>query len=76
MMVAQVRLATGIRELASAQRMTVATEPQVPGPGLRRPMPKKVATRVAQSGAFGVAAICERGVGHFFGQSPSSSGMS
>ena len=27
-----------------AQRRTAATEPQVPGPGLRKPTPKKVAT--------------------------------
>ncbi len=33
--------------------MTVATDPQVPGPGWRRPAPKKVAMRVAQSGARG-----------------------
>jgi len=49
--VAQVRLAAGIRELANAQIITVASDPQVPGPGLRRPAPKKVATRAAHSGA-------------------------
>ena len=52
-MVAQVRLAAGMWELANHQTMTVATDPQVPGPGLRRPAPKKVATSVAQSGARG-----------------------
>src|SRR5512146_1651775 len=36
------------------QRATVATEAQVPGPGLRRPVPKKVAASHAQRGA-GVA---------------------
>jgi len=45
-----VRLATGIRELANAQTITVANDPQVPGPGLRRPAPKKLATSVAQVG--------------------------
>ena len=49
--VAQVRLATGIRELANAHKITVASDPHVPGPGLRRPAPKKVATSVAHSGA-------------------------
>jgi len=29
----------------------VKSDPQVPGPGLRRPAPKKVATTVAQRGA-------------------------
>src|SRR5271170_4104005 len=48
--VAQVRLAAGIPELANANNMTVANDPQVPGPGLRRPAPKKVATSVAQIG--------------------------
>ena len=38
---------------ASHQRRTVAAEPQLPGPGCRRPVPKKVATSVAQSGARG-----------------------
>src|SRR5208282_3196668 len=52
-MVAEVRLATGIRELANAHTITVANDPQVPGPGWRRPAPKKVATSVAQSGARG-----------------------
>ena len=51
MMVAQVRFAAGIRELANAHTMTVANDPQVPGPGLRRPAPKKVATKVAHKGA-------------------------
>jgi hypothetical protein len=53
MMVAQVRFATGIRELANAHMRTVANDPHVPGPGLRRPVPKNVATCVAQSGAPG-----------------------
>jgi hypothetical protein len=52
-MVAQARFATGIWELANAHTKTVANEPHVPGPGLRRPVPKKVATSVAQSGAPG-----------------------
>ena len=33
---------------AAAQRSTAATEPQVPGPGLPSPAPKKVATVQAQ----------------------------
>jgi len=33
-------------------KSVVAAEPHVPGPGCRRPMPKKVATTVAQIGAF------------------------
>src|SRR5207253_11265418 len=37
-----------------AQRRTVAAEPQLPGPGRRRPTPKKVAITVAQSGAGAV----------------------
>ena len=49
--VAHVRLVTGVCELASDHTITVATDPHVPGPGLRRPAPKKVATRVAHSGA-------------------------
>jgi len=49
--VAQVRLAAGMRELANAHTMTVANDPQVPGPGLRRPAPKNVATSVAHKGA-------------------------
>ena len=49
-MVAEVRLATDICELANAHTITVANDPHVPGPGLRRPAPKKVATSVAQSG--------------------------
>ena len=51
--VAQVRFATGIRELANAHTRTVANDPQVPGPGLRRPVPKNVATSVADSAAAG-----------------------
>src|ERR1035437_3990092 len=31
-------------QATAAQRRTAATEPQVPGPGLPRPAPKKVAT--------------------------------
>jgi hypothetical protein len=53
MMVAQVRFASGIRELANAHTITVANDAHVPGPGLRRPVPKKVATSVTQSGARG-----------------------
>jgi len=53
MMVAQVRFATGIRELANAHTRIAANDPHVPGPGLRRPVPKKVATSAAQSGARG-----------------------
>ena len=37
MIVAQARFATGIWELASAHKRTVANDPHVPGPGLRRP---------------------------------------
>src|ERR1700737_2481442 len=51
--VAQVRLASGIREATNPHTITVANDPHVPGPGLRRPAPKKVATSVAQSGARG-----------------------
>ena len=53
MMVAQARFATGIWKLANAHTRTVANDAHVPGPGLRRPVPKKVATSVAQSGAAG-----------------------
>src|SRR5208283_675622 len=60
-MVAVVRLAIGIWELANAHRITVANDPQVPGPGLRRPAPKKVATRVDQSGAGGRDAAATAG---------------
>ena len=42
---------SGIQRAVIAQTTTVATDPQVPGPGFRRPTPKKVATSVAQSGA-------------------------
>src|SRR5947208_1420170 len=38
-------------QAAVAQRITVANDAQVPGPGLSRPMPKKVAIRVVQRGA-------------------------
>src|SRR5580693_8371013 len=54
-------MATGVRSegvrpyAMAAQITTVAAEAQVPGPGCRRPIPKKVATVVAQSGARGVA---------------------
>src|SRR5271156_6083014 len=51
MIVAHRRSATGIREHANAHRITVATDPHVPGPGLSRPRPKNVATSVAQTGA-------------------------
>jgi len=34
-----------------AQASMVNNDPQVPGPGLRRPAPKKVATSVAHCGA-------------------------
>ena len=37
-----------LEKATAAQRSTAATEPQVPGPGLRKPMPKKVATFQAQ----------------------------
>ena len=53
MIVAQVRASGGMRELISAQTITVATDPQVPGPGWRRPAPNNVATRVAHTGARG-----------------------
>ena len=43
----------GFAKLANAHRITVASDPQVPGPGLRRPAPKKVATSVAHNGARG-----------------------
>jgi hypothetical protein len=49
-------MATGIRNpgastyASAAHNTTVAADPQVPGPGRMRPMPKKVATRVAQGG--------------------------
>lgn len=49
--IAKVRFGAGMMEHAAAHSKTVATEAHVPGPGLRRPMPKKVATRVAQRGA-------------------------
>src|SRR5271154_4958824 len=42
-----------IQPLSSHQSKTVAAEPQLPGPGRRRPVPKKVATSLAQSGARG-----------------------
>src|SRR5215470_4595976 len=49
--VAQVRALGGRSEAIPAQRKTVATDAHVPGPGFRRPAPKKVATRLAQTGA-------------------------
>lgn len=52
MIVAQVRLAAGICELAKAHTIKVASDPHVPGPGFRRPAPNKVATSVAQRGAL------------------------
>lgn len=69
-----VRYAGGISDEASAQARTVATDPHVPGPGLIRPTPKKVATRVAQrragagdkeggGGASGAEAPCAEGAG-------------
>src|SRR6202521_2420019 len=42
-----------IQRPRSHQRTTVVPEHQVPGPGRRCPIPKKVATSVAQSGAPG-----------------------
>src|ERR1035437_8222020 len=63
MMVAQTRSATGIRKLANAHRITVANDPQVPGPGLRRPAPKNVAVSVAHSGARGRDAPATGGIG-------------
>src|SRR5208337_5174764 len=42
---------TAIQRVSSHQRRTVAADPQLPGPGWSRPVPKKVATSVAQSGA-------------------------
>src|SRR5207302_9646409 len=53
MKVAQVRLAGGMRKLTNPHTIIVANDPHVPGPGLRRPAPKKVATSVAQSGEAG-----------------------
>src|SRR6202171_1134206 len=72
MMVAQVRFASGIRELANAHTRTVANDPHVPGPGLRRPVPKKVATSVAQSGAVdsGAAALVATPDGGFISLRP------
>src|ERR1700689_4481577 len=49
----QFRLGAGIARVANAHRITVASDVQVPGPGLSRPTPKNVATSVAQSGARG-----------------------
>ena len=45
-----VRSETGKSHAISAQQSTVAMEPQVPGPGRKRPAPKNVAIRFAQSG--------------------------
>ena len=45
---------TGASQRASSHhRRTVAAEPQVPGPGCKRPTPKNVAISVAQEGARG-----------------------
>ena len=49
--VVQVRASGGMYHAAIAQRITVASEAQVPGPGFSRPMPRKVATRFVQRGA-------------------------
>src|SRR5215472_15498670 len=43
--------AAGSKWETTAQRIRVASDPHVPGPGFKRPAPKKVATRVAQRGA-------------------------
>ncbi len=43
--------AGAIQRARSHHRRTVAAEPQVPGPGRKRPMPKNVATSVAQRSA-------------------------
>jgi len=51
--VAQRRDAGSVARLARNHRVVVATEAQVPGPGFKRPMPKKVATTVAQMGVRG-----------------------
>ena len=48
--VAHDRCMDGIWELAPAHISTVAAEPHVPGPGLRRPIPKKVAIKSAHKG--------------------------
>jgi hypothetical protein len=66
MIVARVRLPTGMSEDVDADntaphRTMVAIEAQVPGPGLRRPMPKKVATSVAQRGALDRGAAADAG---------------
>src|SRR5258706_10879662 len=46
-MVDQVRASNGMRQLATAHKITVATDAQVPGPGLSRPTPPNVATSIA-----------------------------
>jgi len=43
--------AAGRKREMAAQASIVKSDPQVPGPGFRRPAPKKVATSVAHSGA-------------------------
>jgi len=51
-------ITTGVRNDAgsayanAAHSKTVTADPQVPGPGRIRPIPKKVATRVAHAGGF------------------------
>src|ERR1035441_106097 len=52
MIVAQLRLAAGIRQMINAHTITVNVDPQVPGPGLRRPAPKNVATSAAPKAAL------------------------
>jgi len=53
--------------LANVHQMsTAAADPHVPGPGRSRPAPKKVATRVAQSGAGGSARRSHISVGSLF----------
>jgi len=45
----------------AAHSSTLVADAQVPGPGLKRPTPKKVATAVAQSGAAGRDKAAEAG---------------
>ncbi len=51
--VGQARESGGMRDAIRAQSKTVAKAAHVPGPGLIRPMPRKVATWVDQSGGRG-----------------------
>jgi len=67
-MVAQVRLAGGIRELANAQTMTWQAIHRC-RPGFRRPAPKKVCSQCGPQRRTCVG-------GHRIHQSPSSSGIS